>query len=198
VDSKRKKERLTCVKQPAVLLLVATVLDFVRLTALMGVEIQAYLVRPLRYTPSYLFGIIYPFFDSVFMFIALVLLFALAIRKHRGLWSKPQPEWSYPAPGIVYVPAMMAVPVGAPPPGAPGGVVMQPQQLPQQPAQNLPAYLQVAQQKQQQEMMQQQQQQYGQQYVAPQGYYYPPQQQQQQQQQPVAVPAQPQPAVTTA
>ncbi|KAK3897779.1 hypothetical protein C8A05DRAFT_19520 [Staphylotrichum tortipilum] len=188
--------------ESAVLLLVATVLDFVRLTVKMSLLIHYNLVDPIGYTPSYVFDIIYTMFDTVFMFIALVILFALAIRKYLGLWSKPQPGWSYPGPGIVYVPAMMAVPVAGP-----GGVVMQPQQQPQQqplqPAQNLPAYLQVAQQKQQQEMQQQQQQQqqqygqpqYGQPMAAPQGYYYPPQQQQ-----PAAAPAvaPPQPAVTSA
>ncbi len=183
----------------------AAVLDFIRLTFNMASLIRWNLVDPYDSdTAPYVWNIVFPFFDTVFMFILLVLLFAVATRTQRGLWSKPQPAWSYPAPGVVYVPAMMAVPVAAP---GQGGVVMQPPQaqLAQQPNQNLPAYLQVAQQKQQQEMMQQQQQQYGQpqygQQAAPQAYYYP-QPQPQQQQQPVAAAApavaQPQPVVTTA
>ncbi|KAK4126973.1 hypothetical protein N657DRAFT_640856 [Parathielavia appendiculata] len=146
-------------RKVAVLFLVATILDFIRLIVVMAISIHQNL------TPSITFGsdqeilgyIVQPLFDFVFMFVLLVLLFTLAVRKRTGLWSQPQQEWHYPT--VVYVPAIPGQPMPA---GAMPAQQQQQQPIPaqlqpmhmQQPNQGLPAYLQVAQQKQ---MMQQQQ-----------------------------------------
>jgi hypothetical protein len=121
----------------------------------MAISITRNLAPP-RYngstSPLVLYNIVEPFFDYVLMFVILVLLFSLAVKKRNGLWSQPQQGWNYPT--VMYVPAQVA------PVPAPG----------QQPAQGLPAYLQVAQQQQVQQ---------GQQMAPQQGYYYYPQQVQQ-------------------
>jgi hypothetical protein len=123
--------------------------------------------------------IVDPFFNYLFMFILLVLLFTLGARKQGGLWSQAQQGWGMPTGFVTTAPA--SGPPMAPITSSSNG---------------LPAYLAVAQQKQQQDMAWQQQQhqqqdmawQQQQQYPQvpqqqqqyPQGqYYYPPQQQQQ-------------------
>ncbi|KAH6842711.1 hypothetical protein B0I37DRAFT_202135 [Chaetomium sp. MPI-CAGE-AT-0009] len=158
----------------SVLFLVATILDFIRHTITMAIYAHGYLGNPLQ---ALLDGstlepavdwIVDTFFNFTPMFVLLVILFALAIRTNKGLWSQPQPGWGYPT--VTYGP-----PMPYPPGQVPVGVVpVQPQYMQQQPAQGIPAYLQVAQQQQGQ-----------------QGYYYypqpiqqQPQQMQQQQQQP--------------
>jgi hypothetical protein len=157
------KLTLTYHSQPAVLFLVATILDFIRLIITMAISITRNLT-PSRYTystPPAVYNIVEPFFDYVFMFVILVLLFSLAVRKRNGLWSQPQQGWNYPT--VMYVPAQVAP---MPAPGQqPMAAPMQQQQ--QQPTQGLPAYLQVAQQQQAQQTAPQQ------------GYYYYPQQVQQ-------------------
>ncbi|KAL2172671.1 hypothetical protein VTG60DRAFT_4117 [Thermothelomyces hinnuleus] len=169
----------------AVLLLVCTILDFIRHLVNMSIYIDlnlanitlAVLGRVIRDPAINL--IVGPVFTFIPMFVILVMLFSLGIRKRKGLWSQPPPEWNYP-PMVVIPTAYPVMPV------QPLQQPQQPQQFmpqqyqQQQPVQGLPAYLQVAQQKQ---AMQQQ-------YPATQGYYYPPQQPQQQQQQ---QPVQPQP-----
>ncbi|KAK4039064.1 hypothetical protein C8A01DRAFT_36964 [Parachaetomium inaequale] len=157
----------------AILLLVATVLDFVRLTISMALFIHSSLIdldktnRQRTVTPLYVSWIVGPFFDFVLMFILLVILFSLAVKKRKGLWSQPQQQgWAYPT--VVYVPAAGVYPQGQ---VQPGGVMPGQQQQ-----QGLPAYLQVAQQQQQQQQQQPQQQMA----QGQQGYYYYPQQQPQQ------------------
>ncbi|KAK4099481.1 hypothetical protein N658DRAFT_165700 [Parathielavia hyrcaniae] len=165
-------------RKTSVLFLVATILDFIRLLVVMAINIHLSLMtRTRRSLEIEIVGyIVSPFFDFVFMFVLLVLLFTLAIRKRKGLWSQPQQEWNYPT--VMYVPAMPGQPMPA------GAMPVQ--------QQGMPAYLQVAQQ-QQQHMMQQQQPQQQQVYA-----YYPQHMQQpapvfqqpevQQQQQPAQEP----------
>jgi hypothetical protein len=149
--------------------LVATILDFIRLIISMAISITRNLAPP-RYngstSPLVLYNIVEPFFDYVLMFVVLVLLFSLAVKKRNGLWSQPQQGWNYPT--VMYVPAQVAPMPAAPGQHPAGAVPMQ-----QQATQGLPAYLQVAQQQQAQQAQQ----------MAPQqGYYYYPQQVQQPQQ----------------
>ncbi|KAK4248054.1 hypothetical protein C7999DRAFT_40687 [Corynascus novoguineensis] len=151
-------------RSAAVLLLVCIILEFIRYIVRMAIFVSPSTdYGETGYITSY---IVAPFFDFVFTSVILVMLYALGIRKHKGLWSQPKPEWSYPA--VMFYPT-------AYPPGQqlPQPQFMQPQQQPmqQQPTQNLPAYLQYA----QQQAAQQQQQQ-----PPPQGYYYQPQQTEQQ------------------
>lgn len=167
----------------SVLFLVTTILDFIRLTINMAIFTQGYLSQLAR---AVTIGtgiepavdlIVEPFFNFTIMFVILVMLFALAIRKANGLWSRPHPEWAYPGMAVVHT-------VHYPPGQVPVGMVPgQPQYMQQQqPAQGLPAYLQVAQQQQQQQGQGQQ------------GYYYYPQPgQQQPQQMQQQQPQQPQP-----
>lgn len=166
-----------------------TILDFIRLTISMAIFVQGYLSQPARalrhpgVEPA-VTSIVEPFFNFTLMFVILTMLFALAIRKAKGLWSKPRPEWAYPGVTFVqtthYPPGQ--VPVGMMP-GQPQYMqpqYMQQQPMQQQPMQGVPAYLQVAQQQQQAQGQQ--------------GYYYYPQQQQpQQMQQPHQQQQQPQP-----
>ncbi|KAK3303193.1 uncharacterized protein B0T15DRAFT_576598 [Chaetomium strumarium] len=83
-------------RRSAVLLLVATALDFIRHLITMAVTAAASLGNPARYVlsetdvdPAVLY-VIFPFFRFVFMFVILVLLLSLAIRKSGRLWSSPQ------------------------------------------------------------------------------------------------------------
>lgn len=128
--------------------------------------------------------IVEPFFEFVCTFVLFVLLFVLAVRKHKGLWSVARSDWAFTAaaPVVYYAPPgtvpVVPVPVQYPPatvfaPGAPGGEVNAGAGGQPTAAQGLPAYLAVAQQKQQ-AMMQQQQRQQGQ--GQGQGYHMPPQQ----------------------
>jgi hypothetical protein len=150
----------------SVLFLVATILDFIRHTITMAIFAHGYLGNPLlslsvgpAIDPA-VDWVVDAFFNFTPMFVLLVILFALAIRTNKGLWSQPQPGWGYPT--VTYGP-----PMPYPPGQVPVGVVpVQPQYMQQQPAQGVPAYLQVAQQQQGQ-----------------QGYYYYPQPTQQQPQQ---------------
>jgi hypothetical protein len=152
----------------SVLFLVATILDFVRHTITMAIFAQGYLSnapRAVTIGPAIepaVDWIVESFFNFTLMFVLLVILFALAIRTHKGLWSQPQPEWGHQT--VVYGP-----PMPYPPGQVPVGMVpAQPQYVQQQPMQGMPAYLQVAQQQQQQQGQQ--------------GHYYYPQPGQQQQQ----------------
>jgi hypothetical protein len=92
--------------------------------------------------------IVQPFFDFIVMMIVLILLFALAARKRRGLWLQPLPESSYPA--VVYV-----GPDGQPVQGVPTPQQQQQYQYQQAPVQQqqqpgaMPAYLQFAEQQKQ-------------------------------------------------
>jgi hypothetical protein len=94
--------------------------------------------------------IVQPFFDFILMMIVLILLFALAARKRRGLWLQPLPESSYPA--VVYV-----GPDGQPVQGVPTLQQQQQYQYQQAPVQQqqqqqpgaMPAYLQFAEQQKQ-------------------------------------------------
>ncbi|KAL1835807.1 hypothetical protein VTJ49DRAFT_6038 [Mycothermus thermophilus] len=159
-------------KRLASLFLVATILNALRLTILTAIDIHYYLtdVEGAVYygvdVPLAVTFIVQPFFNHVFLFVLLVLLFVLAVRKRNGLWSQPQPEWNYPS--VVYVPQQYAVgvvPVQAVPVQQvqPGTQPYPPQQQPpqqaypqqQQPNTALPAYLQYAQQQQQQQQQQQ-------------------------------------------
>jgi hypothetical protein len=161
---------------------VTTILDFIRHTIAMATFVQAYLSQPARtlsYNPSIepvVSMIVEPFFSFTIMFVVLVMLFSLAIRKAKGLWLNPHPEWAYPTVTYVHT---THYPQGPVPVGMMPG---QPQYMQQQPMQGVPAYLQVAQQQQQQGQGQQ-------------GYYYYPQpaQQQPQQMQQPQQPQQPQP-----
>jgi hypothetical protein len=127
----------------------------------MSINAATYLGNPARYVlygtdvdPAVIY-VVFPFFNFVFMFVILVLLFSLGIRKSKGLWSSPQ-GLNLPMP-VAFLPH--------PIPGQGGPMPMQmPMQQPAQGgAQGLPAYLQYHQQQQQQQQ-------------APQGYYYYPQQ----------------------
>ncbi|KAH6617128.1 hypothetical protein F5144DRAFT_596192 [Chaetomium tenue] len=139
----------------SIIFLVATILDFIRHIINMAIFAQGYVDLAVVY-------IVEPFFHFTLMFVVLVMLFALAIRKATGLWSKPQPDWAYPT--VTYVHTMPYPPGQVPVGMVPG----QPQYMQQQqPMQGMPAYLQVAQQQQGQQ----------------QGYYYYPQPTQQQPQQ---------------
>lgn len=155
----------------------ATILDFIRLTVVMAINVHVYVASHID-VPQVVLSVVEPLFDYVLMFVLLVILFSLAIRKRKGLWSQPQMGWNYPS--VAYMPtaqgAPMQVPMPMPYQGA--GVVPPTQQM--QPTPGLPAYLQVAQQQewQKQQQQHQMQQQQGQQ-AAPQGYYYYPQQTQQ-------------------
>ncbi|GAB1316097.1 hypothetical protein MFIFM68171_06307 [Madurella fahalii] len=168
-------------RSTAVLLLVATILNFIRLLVVMAIYADSWLQSPAITTirpdmaPREAKYIVDSFFDYVFMFVLLVLLFVLGIRRRNGLWSQPQPGWSFNAAfnsstlptGYTAGPAPVPVPTHPPAAGVPVmGTVN-----------GLPAYLAVAQQQQQQQQ-QQQPQQFQQMYQQPpQGYYYyPPQQ----------------------
>ncbi len=176
-------------------------LNFVRLTIVMAISIVADLAN--KVVDHTLVTIVESFFDSVFLFVLLVVLFSLAVRKSKGLWSRPQGQaqngWNYPAVaempntqgGAVPVPMAYQGPgtqsltpelAGIQKPVPELAVTQKP--IPelvgtQTPISELPAYLQVAHQQQQQQLLQQQQQQqqYGQQVAPVQGqYYYYPQQ----------------------
>jgi ABC-type multidrug transport system fused ATPase/permease subunit len=139
----------------SIIFLVATILDLIRHLINMAIFAEGYVDLAVTF-------IVEPFFNFTLMFVVLVMLFALAIRKATGLWSKPQPDWAYPTVTFVHT---MPYPPGQVPVGMVPG---QPQYMPQQqPMQGVPAYLQVAQQQQGQQ----------------QGYYYYPQPTQQQPQQ---------------
>ena len=170
--------------QTAGLFLAATILDFIRLTVVMAINVHIYVANHID-VPQVVISVVEPFFNHVFMFVVLVLLFSLAIRKRQGLWSQPQSGWNYPS--VAYMPTAQGQPVHMQMPMPYQGAGGVPTQQMHQPTPGLPAYLQVAQQqewqKQQQQQQQQQpqaqqQQQQGQQ-VPPQGYYYYPQQTQQ-------------------
>ncbi|KAK4238354.1 hypothetical protein C8A03DRAFT_15175 [Achaetomium macrosporum] len=166
-------------RSSAVLLLVATILDFIRLIISMAINAAVYLGNPARYVvygtdvdPAVIF-VVEPFFNFVFMFVILVLLFCLGIRKSRGLWSSPQSGWNLPMP-VAFLPPGQGVPMAAPQqmPMPMPMPMQQPTMQGAQGTQGLPAYLQYHQQQQQQQPQPQPQQ-------VPQGYYYYPQPQQQ-------------------
>jgi hypothetical protein len=90
-----------------------------------------------RVVPLEVDWVVRPFFDCIFMMVVLILLFALATRKRRGLWSQPPPASGYPA--VVYV-----GPDGQPMQGVP--VAVQPQQYQQYPQQQQQQYQQYPQQ----------------------------------------------------
>jgi hypothetical protein len=100
------------------------------------------------------FYVVSPIFNFLFMFILLVLLFTLAIRKphNGGLWSVAHQEQVWAAPGAYPGPAM-AYNNGMAPAYAPGGAPAYPAaaagQYPvaQQGTGPMPAYLVVAQEK---------------------------------------------------
>ncbi|KAL2259524.1 hypothetical protein VTK26DRAFT_6781 [Humicola hyalothermophila] len=180
-------------RSSSVLLLVSSILLFIRLTVTMAMYARYNLseTTTTSWTAVELQRIvsliIEPFFNYTCMFVILVLLFTLGIRKAKGLWSVPQPGWPlgsvvYYAPGTVpVVPAQQyqqypPEQAQAPAPGAHGAP-------PMQPTPGLPAYLAFAQQQQMEKQQQQQQQQQpGQMYYMPQ--QQPHQQQQYQEQQP--------------
>ncbi|KAK0702885.1 hypothetical protein B0T21DRAFT_378192 [Apiosordaria backusii] len=92
-------------KKAATLYLVSTVLTFCRLLVTMAIYISEYdsytvlgVDSYIGYTDieTFILPLIEAFFNFVLMFIALTLLFALAIRKRRGLWSKSQMAWDAP------------------------------------------------------------------------------------------------------
>ncbi|KAK4031274.1 hypothetical protein C8A01DRAFT_42256 [Parachaetomium inaequale] len=62
-------------------------------------------------TDPAVFTIVEPFFDYV-MFVLLVLLFALAVRKSKGLCSQPHPAWNYPT--VAYMPTAQGAAVLVP------------------------------------------------------------------------------------
>ncbi len=139
----------------------------------MAIYVNVYLA--LNDVDNVVLSIVEPFFDYVFMFIILVLLFTLGVRKSKGLWSQPQGQHGWNYPSVAYMPTAQAG-GGLPPPMPYHGAEAKP------PQQGLPAYLQVAQQQQQAQQHQQFQQQYQQQYQQQQGqqmaptqgqYYYP-------------------------
>jgi hypothetical protein len=162
--------------QIARLFLVATILDFIRLTVLMAIYIHVYLAN--RVVEPVIINVVEPFFDHVFMFVLLVLLFTLAVRKSKGLWSQPhgQSGWNYPT--VAYMPTAQVAGGGVPVPMPYHGAAVQHHQ----PTPGLPAYLQHQQQQQQQQPQgqHQPQPQQGQQMAPTQGYYYYPQQTHQQ------------------
>ncbi|SPQ26763.1 85cdf562-f45b-45db-9785-5f16b4bb7273 [Thermothielavioides terrestris] len=172
-------------RSAAILLLVANILNFIRLLFTMAIDAAAFLSDPTRavidgdMVPAAVGIIVEPLFDVVPMFVLLVLLFALTIRKAGGLWSRPQPGWTpyvvAPYPAVVpvaYAPQQQQQQAG----GVPVQAAPVPMQMAPQPGQPLPAYLQVAQQKAWQQQQQQQQQ--AQQQPQQGGFYYPAQPQQ--------------------
>ncbi|KAK0708571.1 hypothetical protein B0H67DRAFT_590614 [Lasiosphaeris hirsuta] len=100
-------------RNPAILLLTSTTLASLRLLCLMVITAQYFLGTV--FIPPYVTLTVGPLFDSVCTFVELVLLFTLAVRKQKGLWSAQPPQWAAPP---VWLPSM-GVP---PPPGQPGMV----------------------------------------------------------------------------
>lgn len=137
--------------QSAVLLLVATILDFIRLLVIMAIYIHTLLEPWLKDRRYYSWNpdvelIVQPLFNFIPMFVILVLLFTIGVRKQKGLWSRPQPGWSFTAAlNTTVAPAAPAGHVPVPMAHAPAAA------QPVAPTQGLPAYLAVAQQLQQQQ-----------------------------------------------
>ncbi|KAJ4287433.1 hypothetical protein N0V88_007706 [Collariella sp. IMI 366227] len=167
-----KVKRVPGLNRTSNLLLAATVLSTTRLLILMAMYIHYNITSSslLTYDPA-IGSIVEPILNHVLMFILLVLLFTLAVRKahNGGLWSQPQQvgNWFFPGGAVQFVPTPEEngqygqEVVQQPPVGAMQQHHHQQQhQGDGQVQQGLPAYLQVAQQ-------QQQYQQQGQ-------YYYPP------------------------
>ncbi|KAK4452644.1 hypothetical protein QBC34DRAFT_293220 [Podospora aff. communis PSN243] len=98
-------------RNSAVLFLVATILNFIRLTTEMALTATYGLSEVQRIAPLYVPYIVRPVLDCIPMFVLLILLFVLGMRKQKGLWSNQAPQ--QPAPGA---PVMYAVPGGQPQP----------------------------------------------------------------------------------
>ncbi|KAK3347146.1 hypothetical protein B0T25DRAFT_634384 [Lasiosphaeria hispida] len=103
---------------PAILLLASTALASLRLLCLMIITARYFLDPSQAFIPPYVTLTVGPLFDAVCMFVVLVLLFTLAARKQKGLWSVPPPQWAAPA----WVPSMG---VAAPAPAGQPGMVWQ-------------------------------------------------------------------------
>ncbi|KAK0644056.1 hypothetical protein B0T16DRAFT_460140 [Cercophora newfieldiana] len=86
-------------RNSAGLLLAATILNFVRTTTEMALT-ATYGLGDRIITPLYVPHIVGPILSCIPMFVLLVLLFTIAIRKQKGPWSNPpqQTQW---APGTV-------------------------------------------------------------------------------------------------
>ncbi|KAK5654700.1 hypothetical protein OQA88_7024 [Cercophora sp. LCS_1] len=83
------------------LLLTATILDFIRLTVEMALNATYVLPDFAPRAPDYVDYIVSPLFDSVLMFVILVLLFTVSIRKQKGVWSTPQGWLPSGVPGFM-------------------------------------------------------------------------------------------------
>lgn len=150
-------------QQSGVLLLLTTILNFIRYTWNLAYAATWVLPEDPDYVPRAV-TIVQPMLDVWPLFILLVLLFVISIRKQKGLWSIHQP-WMISQP--TFAPAMQPqgafVPAqggmyAAPPPGY-QGQPMQYQQYPQQQmAYGVPPQPQMQQHMQPQMYPQQQQQ----------------------------------------
>jgi len=115
-------------RNSAGLLLAATILNFIRTITDMAVAATYSLGPPMGLTPIYVPYVVVPVLTTIPMFVLLVLLFTIGIRKQKGLWwnQKPQPQM---APGTVpYV-----IPNGTAPPMVWQGQPVQGQQQPYYP-----------------------------------------------------------------
>ncbi|KAL2155844.1 hypothetical protein VTH82DRAFT_586 [Thermothelomyces myriococcoides] len=92
----------------AILLLVCIILDILRHLIRMAIFIDFWLID-LAYNldsgpnrPVAIWNIVEPFFDYTLMFVILIMLFSLGLRKRNGLWSQPPPEWSYSLQQVMF------------------------------------------------------------------------------------------------
>jgi hypothetical protein len=96
-------------EQSAVLFLTAAILNFIRLTTEMAITATYGLSEVQKFAPLYVPYIVRPVLDCIPMFVLLILLFVLGIRKRKGLWSSQAPQQLTPG-----APVMYAVPGGQP------------------------------------------------------------------------------------
>lgn len=97
-----KAKAVPHLRNSTILLLTASLLNFIRMTAEMAITCTYYL-RPdwrFRIIPLYVPYIVRPVLDCTPMFVLLILLFVIGIRKQRGLWSTQQPQPQQWAPGM--------------------------------------------------------------------------------------------------
>ena len=70
----------------------------------MAITVTYSLAPKLTSTPVYVPYVVRPILDCIPMFVLLILLFTIGIRKQKGLWSTPQHQQQWPAGGVAYGP----------------------------------------------------------------------------------------------
>ncbi|KAL1878031.1 hypothetical protein VTK73DRAFT_8255 [Phialemonium thermophilum] len=129
--------KLKALQSSSIIFLVTTILNLIRYTYMLAYDARYLLGSETRVVPRGIV-IVQAVLDQMILFVLLVLLFVIGIRKRNGLWSTEQPWTKGP---IVYAPVPQQTQAGwvqSAPYGAPQQVQGQPLQYQQYPQQYQP------------------------------------------------------------